>query len=145
MAALGRFLEASAIAPLYRTEPLGAGEQDPYLNTALVGHSRLAPDDLLAVGKALEYDAGRRRGPRFGPRPLDVDLLLYGDRVSEYAELTIPHPRLRSRRFYLAPLADIAAGMRVPPDGATVGELLEAVGRSQAVERIGWSAPIINR
>ena len=97
------------------------------------------------MGKALEYGAGRRRGVRFGPRPLDIDLLLYGDRVSEDPELTIPHPRLRSRRFYLAPLADIAPGMRVSPDGATVGELLALVGGVHAIQRIGWSVPILNR
>jgi 2-amino-4-hydroxy-6-hydroxymethyldihydropteridine diphosphokinase len=61
---------------------------------------------------------------RFGPRPLDVDLLLYGALQSDNPELTLPHPRLRERRFMLEPLAEIAPDLPVPPDGATVAELL---------------------
>lgn len=61
---------------------------------------------------------------RFGPRPLDIDILLYGDLRSSAPELTLPHPRLRERRFVLEPLAEIAPDLRVPPDGATVRELL---------------------
>ena len=75
------------------------------------------------------------------PSQEDIDLLLYGHQLAQDPELTLPHPRLRLRRFYLAPLADIAAEVRIPPDGATVGELLEALGASPSVERIGWSAP----
>lgn len=80
---------------------------------------------MLAVCKALEREAGRRKGVRFGPRPLDVDIVLWGDRVSDRPELTLPHPRLRERRFVLEPLAGIAPDLRVPPDGVTVRELLE--------------------
>lgn len=90
----------------------------------MLARTALEPADLLAVAKALELAAGRRPGVRFGPRPLDVDLLLYGDRQSSAPELTLPHPRLRERRFVLAPLAEIAPDLRVPPDGATVRELL---------------------
>lgn len=61
---------------------------------------------------------------RFGPRPLDIDILLYGDLRSSAPELILPHPRLRERRFVLEPLAEIAPDLRVPPDGATVRELL---------------------
>ena len=93
---------------------------------------------MLALAKALELAAGRRHGARFGPRPLDVDLLLYGDRSAATPELTLPHPRLRERRFMLAPLAEIAPAWPVPPDGATVAELLERLGDQQAVERIAW-------
>ncbi len=141
IAALGRFLEGADLASLYRTEPVPASPQSSYLNTALLGHTRLAPGDLLAVAKALEFGAGRRQGPRSSPRPLDIDLLLYGHRLAQDPELTLPHPRLRLRRFYLVPLADIAADVQIPPDGATVGELLEALGTSPSVERIGWSPP----
>lgn len=80
---------------------------------------------MLAVCKALEREAGRRKNQRFGPRPLDVDIVLWGDRVSDRPELTLPHPRLRERRFVLEPLAEIAPDLRVPPDGVTVRELLE--------------------
>jgi 7,8-dihydro-6-hydroxymethylpterin-pyrophosphokinase len=88
------------------------------------------------LAKALELAAGRRRGVRFGPRPLDVDLLLYGDLQWDVPELTLPHPRLRERRFMLEPLAEIAPGLRVPPDGRTVAELLAALASEPPIERI---------
>lgn len=98
----------------------------------------LAPGELLVLAKTLERDAGRRDGPRFGPRPLDVDVLLYGGVQLESPELTVPHPRLRERRFVLEPLADIAPDWRVPPEGVTVRELLDRL-EEQGVERVGWS------
>ena len=93
---------------------------------------------MLALGKALERAAGRRDGPRFGPRPLDVDLLIYGDERRDDPELTLPHPRLRERGFVLAPLAEIAPDLRLPPDGASVAELLARLGPVEGLERIGW-------
>ena len=126
------------VASLYRTHAVSPLPQPHFLNTAAVAQTSLAPEDVLALAKALELAAGRRRGERFGPRLLDVDLLLYGDRRSEAPELTLPHPRLRQRRFMLEPLAEIAPGWQVPPDGATVAELLETLGDQQAVERIEW-------
>lgn len=122
---------------LYRTAPQSDLQQPPYLNTAVVGETDLDPFDLLAIAKWLEHRAGRRPGPRWGPRPLDVDLLAYGDLVLTTPELTLPHPRLRSRRFVLAPLADAAPGLRLPPDGARVEDLLASVGQEAEVERIG--------
>ncbi|MFQ5349334.1 MAG: 2-amino-4-hydroxy-6-hydroxymethyldihydropteridine diphosphokinase, partial [Thermoanaerobaculia bacterium] len=88
-----------------------------------------------------ELAAGRRAGPRHAPRRLDVDLLLYGDLRSDRPELTLPHPGLRQRRFVLAPLAEIAPDLRVPPDGATVAELLSGIGQEDQVRRIGWREP----
>ena len=124
------------IAPLYRSAALSPFSQPAFLNTAVLARTTLPADAVLAVAKALELAAGRRRSVssvRFGPRPLDIDLLLYGDLQSAAPELTLPHPRLRERRFMLEPLAALAPDLRVPPDGATVRELLERV-RDQAVE-----------
>ena len=118
------------VASLYRGAAVSPVPQPDYLNTVAVGtlaHIDLQPEAVLAICKALEWEAGRRRrpqDPRFGPRPLDVDILLWGDRVSDRPELTLPHPRLRERRFVLEPLAEIAPDLRVPPDGVTVRELL---------------------
>jgi 2-amino-4-hydroxy-6-hydroxymethyldihydropteridine diphosphokinase len=136
-----RQLEASLgplrIASLYRSPPVSPVAQPDFLNTAALAHTALEPEAVLALAKALERAAGRRRGLRFGPRPLDVDLLLYGDRWSAAPELTLPHPRLRERRFMLEPLAEIAPDWPVPPDGATVRELLSRLGETP-LERIGW-------
>jgi 7,8-dihydro-6-hydroxymethylpterin-pyrophosphokinase len=100
----------------------------------------MEPDAILAVAMALERTAGRERGVRLGPRPLDVDLLLYGSRVSTAPELTLPHPRLGERRFVLAPLAEIAPDLPVPPGGLTVARLLSRLGPAAPgeIERIGW-------
>ena len=98
----------------------------------------MPPEELLAVAKALELAAGRRSGPRHAPRRLDVDLLVYGDLSSDRPELTLPHPGLRYRRFVLAPLAEIAADLPIPPDGATVADLLLGVGQESWVEHVGW-------
>lgn len=149
MTALRRLTEALGaleIAPLYRTAPISPTPQPPYLNTAAVGATQLPPDAVLALGKALELAAGRSGGadrgaePRLGPRPLDVDLLLQGSTVRSAPELTLPHPRLRTRRFVLEPLAAIAPELRVPPDGRTVAELLEGLEDQHAVEEIPWSS-----
>ncbi len=133
-----------AVAPLYRSLPRSPrflAAQPTFLNTAVVAATDWEPEALLALAKALERAAGRRRGPRHGPRPLDIDLLLYGDRTTAAAELTLPHPALAVRRFVLAPLADLAPDLRVPPSGATVAELLAGVGQEDEIERIPWSDP----
>lgn len=142
-----RQLEASLgplrVASLYRSRPVSPVPQPDFLNTAVLAHTALPPDAVLALAKALELAAGRRRGVRFGPRPLDVDLLLYGDLRSDAVELTLPHPRLRERRFMLAPLAEIAPDLRLPPDGARAADLLArlgAAGEADAVERLPWGS-----
>ena len=134
------------VASLYRSRAVSPGSvampaQPDYLNTAALARTALPPDAVLAVAKALELAAGRTRGVRFGPRPLDVDLLLHGGLRRDDPELTLPHPRLRERRFVLAPLAEIAPDLGVPPDGATVAELLARLGPMEAadrVERVAW-------
>jgi 7,8-dihydro-6-hydroxymethylpterin-pyrophosphokinase len=75
---------------------------------------------------------------RFGPRPLDIDLLLYGDLRSDAPELTLPHPRLRERRFVLEPLAEIAPDLAVPPDGMSVRELLAALPLDPGLRRTAY-------
>jgi 2-amino-4-hydroxy-6-hydroxymethyldihydropteridine diphosphokinase len=127
------------VASLYRTAPLSPIPQPDFLNTAALAHTALSPGEVLALGKALEREAGRRPGARFGPRPLDVDILLHGILRLDGPELTVPHPRMRERRFVLAPLAEIAPDLRVPPDGARVADLLERLGEGERVERLEWS------
>jgi len=129
------------VAPLYRTAAVAALPQPDYWNTAVLAHTRLAPEAVLALAKALEHAAGRRAAPRDAPRPLDVDLLLHGDTVSAGPELVLPHPRLAARRFALLPLAAIAPDLPVPPDGVRVAELLARLPAGERVERVGWSRP----
>ena len=121
-------------------------EQPDFLNTVVLARSDWEPERLLGFAKELEAQAGRVEGPRWGPRPLDVDLLLVGELQREDAALTLPHPRLRERGFVLAPLADVAPELRLPPahlddpDGRTAAELLAALPREAWPERVSWTA-----
>lgn len=127
------------VASLYRSAAVSPIPQPDYLNTVALGATDLPPEAVLALAKSLELAAGRRPGPRFGPRPLDVDLLLYGGLVLERPELTLPHPRLAERRFVLEPLAEIAPDLPVPPSGAAVQELLARLPADGSVVRVGWA------
>lgn len=112
---------------LYVTKPWGVTDQPDFINAAAGFDTDIEADDLLGVLRGIEAEFGRRRVERWGPRSLDLDLLLYGDAVIARPDCTIPHPHLRERAFVLEPLAEIAAGARVPPDGKTVGELRDAL------------------
>lgn len=108
------------VAKYLETEPVGYAAQGLFLNTVVSIETSLAPKDLLAYTQSLEEQAHRVRIVRFGPRTLDVDILLYDDLVQETEELTIPHPRLRERLFVLVPLAEIAPKLRLPPDAMPI-------------------------
>jgi len=110
---------------VYDTEPLGP-TQPRYLNAALELETTLTPGELLSVLLGVERTAFRRRDVRWGARTLDLDLLLYGDMVLRTPTLTLPHPGLLSRRFVLAPLAELCPGVIVPGTGASVAELLRS-------------------
>jgi 2-amino-4-hydroxy-6-hydroxymethyldihydropteridine diphosphokinase len=98
-----------AVSPVYETEPVGGPRgQGPYLNLVVELDTERSPRELLELGAGLEADAGRERGERFGPRTLDVDVLLAGDLKVDEPDLVVPHPRMWERRFVLAPLADLA-------------------------------------
>lgn len=128
------------LAPLYRTAPESTIPQDDFYNTvASFARPAWPPARVLGVFKRLEQWAGRRPGPRNGPRPLDLDLLIHGDWVGSDATgewpVSLPHPRLRERRFVMAPLADLAPALCLPPDGARVAELWEILGPHPDVRR----------
>jgi len=114
-----------AVSALIETAPVGGPAGQPnYLNGAAAIETNLDPAALLAELKRIEHDLGRRDGPRWGPRPIDLDILLYGDLALASPDLTIPHPRLRERRFVLAPLAQIAPDAIDPVRGLAVRALL---------------------
>ena len=118
-------IEIVAVSALRETEPVGYADQPPFLNGAVEIDTDLSPRDLLARLLAVERELGRVReaGLRYGPRTIDLDLLLYGDRVVKEPGLTVPHPRLAERRFALEPLHELDPGLRLP-DGRAVRELL---------------------
>lgn len=129
-----------AVSSAYETEPRLVDDQPPFLNAVAKIETRLSPRKLLACMQAIERRAGRRppeeRQPA-GPRRLDLDLLLYGDRRVDEAGLAIPHPGLPDRRFVLVPMCEVDGGVRHPPSGRTVRELLEACEDEGRVERLG--------
>jgi len=112
-----------AVSPLHETDPVGVIDQPPFLNGVAALETELPPRELLDVLLAVERRLGRERGERWGPRTIDLDLLLYGDEVIDEDGLTVPHPRLRERRFVLEPLAGLAPKLVVPGLGG-VEELL---------------------
>ena len=118
-------VEVVAVSTLRETEPVGFVNQPRFLNGAAALETDLEPRELLDCLLAVERLLGRERmGPRFGPRTIDLDLLVYGDRVIEEPGLSVPHPRLAERRFALEPLAELDPEL-VVPDGRRVGDLLE--------------------
>ncbi len=119
---------------VYETEPVGFEDQPWYLNQVIRGTTRLDPHGLLEECKRIERLFGREpSGVRFGPRPLDIDVLLYGDRVVEDERLTIPHPRMHERRFVLVPLLEIAPRLVDPRDGRRYAQYLDRLDEGKKV------------
>jgi 2-amino-4-hydroxy-6-hydroxymethyldihydropteridine diphosphokinase len=107
-----------AVSSVYETAPVGGPAQDDFLNAVIAVDTDLAPPDLLAVAMAVEQLAARVRTVHWGPRTLDVDVLLYGDEQVSSADLQVPHPRMYERAFVLAPLHDVAPDLvERPADG----------------------------
>lgn len=126
------------ISGVYESAAVGFTDQPDFLNACCTGRTRLTPTELLSELQGLECSFGRNPGgPRYGPRTLDLDLLVYGDRVVEKPGLILPHPRLRERAFVLLPFAEIAGDWEVPASrgakAATVGELAHEVGTQGVV------------
>ena len=132
----------AAVSSLYETAPVGGPPQGPFLNAVAVVDTGLAPRSLLDLALALERAAGRRRRVRWGPRTLDVDLLLYGRELVDEPGLQVPHPRLADRRFVLEPLIEAWPEAELP-NGRPVSSLLAAVAGQQvtAIAGPGWWEP----
>ncbi|HTZ23490.1 MAG TPA: 2-amino-4-hydroxy-6-hydroxymethyldihydropteridine diphosphokinase [Streptosporangiaceae bacterium] len=115
------------VSPVYQTAPVGGPAQPEYLNAVLVATTALSARAVLERSREAESALGRVRGQRWGPRTLDVDVIVYGAEVSDDPELTLPHPRAHERAFVLAPWHDVDPGAVIPGHGR-VADLLAAAG-----------------
>lgn len=127
-----------AVSSVYETEPVGEIlDQPDFLNAAIRIRTSLEPEALLDLCKAIEVEHGRAfGGPRHGPRPIDIDLLLLGDLELDTDRLTLPHREVTSRRFVLAPLLELDPGLRLP-DGTALADALEGLEPGQRIEQLG--------
>jgi len=113
-AAVAAIPDLVAVSPVYETEPVGGPEQDSFYNIVVELETERTPRELLAVCRELEAAAGRVRKIRWGPRTLDVDVLLVGDLTVAEDDLTVPHPRMHQRNFVMVPLLDLYPEVEVP-------------------------------
>lgn len=132
---LSQRLRMGKISSVYDTEPVGNTDQSRFLNLVCQAYTRLAPAALLALTRGIESKLGRT-GKSNAPRPIDIDILLYGEQVIDTPELAIPHPRMAERAFVLIPLAEIAPELVPPVSNKSIKELAEGVREKQGVLKL---------
>ena len=110
---------------VYETEPVGYTEQPAFLNCACIGHTESSIEDILSLINTIHAELLRKPRPKWHEREIDIDILLYGDVITESEHVSIPHPRMHERAFVLKPLSDIAPGLIHPKVQQTISALLE--------------------
>jgi len=136
---LSQRLRVVKVSSVYDTEPMVNTNQPRFLNLVCQVDTNIEPMALLTLVKGIESKLGRTPGKSNAPRPIDIDILFYGDQVMETPQLVIPHPRLAKRAFVLVPLAEIAPDLVHPVNGQTVKELLQGIKEAQGVLKLGNS------
>lgn len=133
-----RGLDILDVSAVWESAYVGPGLQSDYLNACCVARTDLDPGTLLALLKAVESERGRAPDGHMKPRPLDIDILLYGDAVVDRPGLTVPHPRMRERAFVLEPLNEVAGHVKWPDSSETVRGLCEKIrgAEDQVVHRL---------
>ena len=131
-----RGVRVDAVSGVYKTAPVGGPEQDDYLNLAVRVATTRSPQGLLHACHRVERAHDRRRSVRWGPRTLDVDILLYDDRVIATRRLEVPHPRLVERAFALVPLIEVAPGASLP-DGRSLVQVVAGLAPIRDVVMVG--------
>ena len=141
---LGEQARVTEVSSLYRSDalvPEGAAPGPDFLNAVVAIETDFEPPELLRALKEIEHEIGRRPAARWAARPIDIDILVYDERVITTPDLMVPHPAMLERNFVLVPLAEIAPGARHPAAGATIGELAEDIdyGGLEHVEGPAWA------
>ena len=134
---LGQTLSVEQISSVYETHPMGNEEQPLFLNAVCRVATDIGPFQLLSLIKGIEVALDRVPSFPNAPRPIDIDILLYGNLIIEAAELVIPHPRLEERAFALVPLAEIAPDLIHPISGRSIQDLMSGVQGQAGVSKIG--------